>query len=298
MRPNNASNDKRRYALIVFLCLLGVALIVYGAFILYDILDGRGGRMDGMTGSAGGGNDWRSMLAEPDPNIPLSFVDAALLYTDENGYKAYPQNSAQSSLTGIDVSKWNGDIDWAQIKNAGIDFAMIRLGNSRVNSGEITIDPKYHEYMHGALDAGLQVGVYYYTQAVTVDEAIAEAEFCLHNLEGYNITFPVAFDTERYDGSARADCIDRSLRTETAKAFMDRIKDAGYVPMIYMNTSWALTSINLSELTDYDLWYAYYSDDIYWPYRYTMWQYTENAKVPGIGGEVDLNIAFGYDMEH
>ncbi len=289
MKKSRGKGKKLSGLAITGLVILAALMIVGGVFTIRERV--RKNRQTAANRNSGYGS-LKSMLEVPNENIPLCEIDKTLIATDENGYKVYPSNGDRISLTGIDVSKWNGDIDWRKVKEAGMEFAMIRLGNSLVNSGDIKADPRYDEYMQGALEAGLKVGVYYYTQAITVEEALAEADFCIEKLRGYDVSFPVAFDTERYDGSARADNIDKGARTEIALSFMNRIKEAGYTPAIYMNTSWSLTGIDLEELIDYDLWYAYYGDDLFWPYRFRMWQYTENARIPGIEGNVDLNIAF------
>ena len=178
------------------------------------------------------------------------------------------------------------------MKEAGVEFAVIRLGNRTTGNGQINIDPYFKTNIEGALDAGIKVGVYFYTQAVTVEEAVEEATFCIENLKGYDVTYPVVFDTERYDGTGRADKMANSVRTEIAKAFLEKVKSAGYIPAIYMSTNWSLLNINLRELTDYDLWYAYYGEELYYPYRFTIWQYASDGSVPGVTGDVDVNISF------
>ncbi len=286
------SPGKRSLPAIILSAVFATALLIYGGVILWNVMHKNDKGRPIVVTEPGGNGNFRAMLEVPDENIPLSTIDKNCLTKDENGYKIYTENGEKTSLTGIDVSKWNGTIDWKKVRGSGIEFVMIRLGNSKLNSGDITLDPMFKEYMEGAVEAGLKVGVYYYTQAITKEEAVAEAEFCIKNLEDYHVTFPVVFDTERYDGSGRADNLDNALRTEIARSFMDRIKEAGYTPAIYMNTSWSLMNIDLKDLTEYDHWYAYYGDDLYWPYRFTMWQYTEKAQIPGIEGNVDLNISF------
>ncbi len=284
------AGERKKFIMMVGAGVLAVLAFVYACFVIWDSLHVR--RAAAEYAEAVANSDWEAVFSEPDEKIPLHTFDKSLITTDENGYRIYRENGVKTSLTGIDVSKWNEDIDWEQVRNAGIEFVMIRIGNSKLNSGEITLDPRYEEYIEGAQAAGLKVGVYYYSQAVTVEEALKEAQFCIENLAGRDITFPVVFDTERYDGSSRADVIEKDLRTDIAVAFLNRIKDAGYIPAVYMNTSWSLTAVDLERLTEYDLWYAYYGEELYWPYRFTMWQYTDKASVPGIKGNTDLNIAF------
>ncbi len=239
------------------------------------------------TGAGG-----EKVLTTLDSKIPLSTVENENIKVDEKGYKYYEEDGKKVSRLGIDVSKWNNNIDWKKVKDAGVEFAIIRLGNRTTGAGQINIDPFFRDNMTGAIEAGIKVGVYFYTQAVTVEEAIEEADFCIENLKDFEVTYPVVFDTERYDGSGRADKMANSVRTEIARAFLERVKSAGYTPSIYMSTNWSLLNINLRDLTDYDLWYAYYGEELYYPYRFTIWQYASDGSVPGVSGDVDVNISF------
>lgn len=211
---------------------------------------------------------------------------------EKNGTLAYYENNQKKTLTGIDVSKWQGDIKWEKVKAAGVDYAMIRLGyRGTGEAGNCALDPYYKQNIEGALSAGLQVGVYYFTQAVTVEEAIEEANIVIENLRGYDITFPVVYDTEQAS-DARANKMPNSVRTACAKAFCDTILAAGYTPVIYAGTNWSILNLNMEELQGYDFWYAYYGSDLYFPYQFTMWQYTQNGRIDGVAGDVDLNVSF------
>ena len=175
-----------------------------------------------------------------------------------------------------------------------MDYAIIRLGyRGTAAAGNCAMDPYYEQNIKGALEAGLQVGVYYFTQAITVEEAIEEANIVIDELKGYNITFPVVYDTE-YREDGRANNLSNAERTACAKAFCDTILAAGYTPVIYSSTNWSILNLNLEELQGYDFWYAYYGapENLYMPYGFTMWQYTESGRVDGIETNVDLNISF------
>ncbi len=272
----------------ITLSILAIGAIVFGGYLLWNTLRPAETYENRESAAA----DLRQRLAQVNENIPATTVDNDKLSRDENGYMIYTENGVKTSRTGIDVSKWNGEIDWKKVSAAGVEFAMIRIGNRTVNGGNLVLDPCFHDNIKGALEAGIKVGVYFYTQAVTKEEAEEEALFCLENMAGYDVTYPVVFDTERYEGNARANDLDSTLRTEVAKTFMDKIKNSGFVPAIYMNTSWSIMNVNLESLSDYDLWYAYYGDDLYYPYRFTIWQYTDKGEIPGIKGHVDLNISF------
>ncbi len=213
---------------------------------------------------------------------------------DENGFWAYYVDNVKVTMTGIDVSKWQYDINWNKVAASGVDYAIIRLGyRGTAEAGNCAMDPYYEQNIKGALDAGLQVGVYYFTQAITVEEAIEEANIVIDALKDYNITFPVVYDTEYREGG-RANDLSNADRTACAKAFCDTILAAGYTPVIYSSTNWAVLNLNLEELQGYDLWYAYYGEpeNLYLPYEYTMWQYTDTGRVNGIETNVDLNISF------
>lgn len=213
---------------------------------------------------------------------------------DECGFLAYYEGDEKVSMTGIDVSKWQYDVNWKKVKAAGVDYAIIRLGyRGTAEEGKCAMDPYFEQNIKGALDAGLQVGVYYFTQAITVEEAIEEANIVIEALKDYNVTFPVVYDTEYREGG-RANDISNTIRTACAKAFCDTVLAAGYTPAIYSSTNWSILDLNLEDLQNYDFWYAYYGnpDNLYFPYAYTMWQYTDTGRVDGIETNVDLNICF------
>lgn len=144
------------------------------------------------------------------------------------------------------------------------------------------------------MDAGIEVGVYFFSQATTVDEAKEEAQFVLKNIEAYDVTWPVVYDTEEITGyeKARGNSVSREMRTACAKAFLDEIAAAGYTPMLYSNTRWSVLKMDMGQLADYDFWYAYYGEEPYYPYHYTMWQYTNEGGIAGIKGNADMNISF------
>ena len=176
-----------------------------------------------------------------------------------------------------------------------MEYAIIRLGFRGMGTqGTCELDPYFKQNVEGAKAAGIEVGVYFFTQATTVEEAKEEAKFVIDNLKGYDITWPVVFDTEEITSykAARANKLSREVRTACTKAFLEEIEAAGYTPMLYANTRWSVLKLDMAELADYDFWYAYYGDDPYYPYRFTMWQYTSNGTVNGIKGKADLNISF------
>ncbi len=214
---------------------------------------------------------------------------------DEAGEYTYTENGEDITLKGVDVSKYQAEIDWNKVAADGVEFAIIRLGFRGMGTqGTCELDPYFKQNAEGAKKAGIDVGVYFFTQATTVEEAKEEAKFVIDNLKGYDITWPVVFDTEAITSykAARANKLSREVRTACAKAFLEEIKAAGYTPMLYANTRWSILNLDLAELSDYDFWYAYYGDDLYYPYKFSMWQYTASGTVDGIKGNADLNISF------
>ncbi|WP_312370709.1 glycoside hydrolase family 25 protein [Lachnoclostridium sp.] len=230
--------------------------------------------------------------------VPLSNKITRLSYQPENfipsnGKLEYMEQGVKKSIHGIDVSKYQGDIDWKKVKESGVEFAILRLGFRGFNEGTLEIDPYFVQNIKEATKAGVHVGVYFFSQAVTLEEANEEAEFVLEQIKDYKITYPVIFDTEYVTTfDARANKLSRQLRTDITKTFCEKIQKAGYHPMIYANTKWMVMGIDLEQLSTYDLWFAYYGNNLTYPYDFQMYQYSDSGTIPGIKGNVDLNISF------
>ena len=196
------------------------------------------------------------------------------------------------SRVGVDVSGYQGDIDWELVKIAGVDFAMIRLAYRGYETGKLVMDSYAVQNLDQTAEFDIPVGVYFFSQATTPEEAVEEAEFVLEAIKDYEITMPIVFDWEYISDTARTAHVGRQQLTDCAIAFMDRIKGAGYWPMVYFNVFQTKHNLFLSELTDYDFWLAMYTDRMRFPYKIKMWQYTSKAHIPGIEGEADLNVMF------
>ena len=221
-----------------------------------------------------------------------SLLDENFQKTEE-GLMQYVENGTVTSHKGIDVSKYQGDIDWNAGREEGIEYAFIRLGLRGYESGKIVLDDFYDANMKGANEAGVRAGVYFFTQAVTVEEAQEEAAFVIEHLAGYDVSCPVVFDVERISGGkGRADQITREERTAITIAFCEAVRAAGYTPMIYGNVVCFTQLLDMPQLNAYEKWYAFYDDYMYMPYEVTCWQYTEKGRVDGIPNNVDLNISF------
>ena len=193
---------------------------------------------------------------------------------------------------GIDVSKWNGTIDWNAVANAGIDFAIIRVGYRGYSAGTLVEDPYFKQNIAGATKAGIKVGIYFFTQAITEAEAVEEASMAISLVSGYQLQLPIYFDTEDVDGNGRADKMSVAQRTAITKAFCETVKNAGYMPGVYASTSWYNNQLNVAELAGYDIWVAHYANVCGYKGKYHMWQYTSSGTVPGVNGRVDVNIRY------
>ncbi|GKX27626.1 hypothetical protein SH1V18_01060 [Vallitalea longa] len=212
----------------------------------------------------------------------LTDIDGKKQYIDKNGVKA---------LMGIDVSTYQGDIDWEQVKQDNIDFAVIRLGNRGYRSGEISLDKNYSNNIEKASQAGIDIGVYFFSQAISIKESEEEAEFILDNIKDYDIELPIVFDMERVE-DGRTNNLTRKEKTIVALAFCEKIEEAGFVPMIYGSSSYLKNAVLLPDIMKYDIWIADYADEPSFPYEFQIWQYTDEGKVKGITGNVDLNLYF------
>lgn len=235
----------------------------------------------------------QGIVYEPiNPNIPKHSYDLNNLIKINNRFE-YQKDGIQIGKKGIDVSKYQGEIDWKKVKADDIDYAIMRLGYRGYGTGKILLDEFFHQNMKQAKEAGVDVGVYFFSQAITVEEAIEEANFVLENIKDYNLTYPVVFDTEQVESpDGRANLISTELRTDITIAFCEEIKKASYYPMIYANTRWLVAELDMTRLTQYDKWFAQYYKNVFFPYEFHMWQYTGKGKVDGITGEVDLNVSF------
>ncbi len=203
--------------------------------------------------------------------------------------------TAGKAVTGIDVSGHQGEIDWQAVKASGVEFAMIRLGYRGYSNGEIHEDKLWRANLDGARAAGIRTGAYFYSQAISPEEAGEEAEFVLGLLNGETLDMPLVFDWEYVSETARTANVGRDTLTASTKMFCDTVKAAGFQPMIYFNRSQARDMLHLEQLTDYKFWLAMYDTPMDFPLRVNMWQYTSSGSVPGIRGNVDINLWFLYE---
>lgn len=203
------------------------------------------------------------------------------------------KDSMESAVQlGIDVSKWNGEIDWDVVKAEGIDFAIIRCGYRGSSSGWLIEDPYFQQNLQGAKKAGIKVGIYFFTQATTMVEAVEEASMVVTLLGGETIDYPVFIDTEGAGGNGRADALDVDTRTIVCQSFCKTIQNAGYRAGVYASRNWYQHNLHTDQLQEYQIWLAEYRQTPLYEGRYDMWQYTSSGSVAGIEGRVDLNVSY------
>ena len=225
--------------------------------------------------------------------VPVNKLDNNNFSADSN-LKYYNENGKAASSEGIDISSYSGNIDWKKVKKSGIDFAMIRVGGRGYGEkGEMYTDERALEYINGAKAEGIKVGAYFFSQAVSTEEAIEEADYVKSVLGDIKLDYPVAYDWEIIkDDDARTDSVSASQATECARAFCDRVKELGYTPILYSPSRELYFKYDLSRLADIDIWYCEYANVPTFYYEFSMWQYSATGTIDGIEGAVDLNICF------
>lgn len=233
----------------------------------------------------------RYNFAEINDNLAKSIIDNdKISIDDKTGYYSY-EDDKYESIAGVDLSVYQGDVDFSKVKNAGFDYCMLRVGYRTYGGGVVTADANFETYVSDAIKNDLDVGVYFFTSAISTAEAKEEAQFVLDAIKPYNITYPVVVDVEEIvSGTSRQESLSVEELTEIVKTFCETIEDAGYDVMIYSNLKGFIANVNLEELEDYDKWFANYDTTPYYPYKFTMWQYSQSGSVDGINGDVDLDI--------
>ena len=205
----------------------------------------------------------------------------------------YYEDSEKVSSIGVRVSADDGDINFKKLKKAGVDFAMIRLGSRGYGSGNVMADEMFYENVNKATEAGMDIGVTFFSQAVTEDEAREEAYRVIEGLQGFSIVYPVVFDMEYVkNDTARVQGLSKDDKTKVATAFLEEIKAAGFKTMIYGDKEWMIRKLDLSRLIGYDVWLSQEADTPDYPYKFTMWEYTKSAKMDGMEDPAALSICF------
>ncbi len=232
-----------------------------------------------------------SYEAEYDPDVPRSLYDKNL-FMKIGGLMSYEGDSAYRFRRGIDVSEFNGNINWKKVKKAGVEFVFIRAGYRGYGSrAGLVKDKLFDQNLEGALKAGLDTGLYFFSQALTQEEAREEAEFLVKLLDGRKVTLPLVCDLEHIEfDKARTDDLTPAQATKNVRAFCERIRELGYRPMFYSNMVWEAFGYELSGLKEFPIWYADYEDKPQTPYHFSFWQYSNEGKADGVPSSIDLNI--------
>ncbi len=272
---------------LILLCIALTIAIVWGIFMAVKKLAHYGD--NAVIGEQAPEEEWDDVPSAENA-LPRNTYESDGFY-ETDGIRFYEADGV-TGIAGIDVSAFQPTIDWQQVSGAGIEFAMIRLGYRGYSTGKLDLDDCFLTHMDGALEAGLDVGVYFFSQALTPEEAVEEAEYVITWLEGYDVTYPVVFDWEEVEGPARTDNMNMLNLTSCAEAFCKTIEEAGYEAAVYFNQAYGYEQLNLVSIRDYAFWLAEYAPTPTFAYDFTMWQYTNEGAVPGIEGPVDLNIYF------
>ena len=206
------------------------------------------------------------------------------------------QVSTKTAKTGIDVSSWQGEIDWERVRDAGVESAILRAGYRGSVTGALVVDSRFEENLRGAMLAQVPVGIYFFTQATNEVEAVEEASMVLALVKNFKIKYPIFLDTEGAGGNGRADGLSVESRTLVCEAFCRTIENAGYRAGVYASKNWLEKNLQVNSLSAYVIWLAEYREVPKYEGYYEMWQYTSKGVIDGIEGNVDLDISY-YKMD-
>lgn len=249
---------------------------------------------------------YRSVTVEERAEASDTMQEAFALYTSFTtrkspwkGSNTYTVPADYNIFDGIDISKWHQDADWAALKKNGVEFAIVRCGYRGYGTGEMCEDVCYDEHMSGALKQGIPVGLYFYSQAITAKEAVEEADFCIKYAKKYNVKLPLVIDIEYaedsngFTGRLYKAKLSVAEQTKIAKAFCDRVEEAGYVPMVYASASTLRNSMDGEALAKEGMiWLAHYTTKTSYEAPYQYWQYSDSGKISGVNGNLDCNFYF------
>lgn len=234
-----------------------------------------------------------SYLIKTEDDIDASLEDTSVKESAGNIADEYEIKTLDGALFGIDVSKWNNEINWEKVKEAGVTFAIIRCGYRGSQTGAIVEDPYFRANVEGATAAGIPIGIYFFTQAVSEKEGIEEASAVISLIRDYKITYPIFIDTESAGGNGRADKLGVEDRTKAIEAFCETIRAGKYNAGVYASKNWFKGRLDVSKMSEKNVtWLAEYNDKPTYEGKYHMWQYTSAGRIPGIEGRVDMNMSY------
>ena len=296
---STTSSGGKRVGIIIAVILLSAALIIgvgYGAMRLLTPKNTSDATSATSAGEVVTIND--SVMGDIEiqtvKGAEVNTYTADNLVTDENGIPAYYENGQKISHLGIDLSEFQGDVDFAAMKEAGVEFVMLRIGGRYYgDDGVLYTDKNFDTNYDKAKAAGLKVGAYFFSQAISTEDAKQEANYTLEKLNKRALDYPIGFDWENIqEEAARTDSVTGDQLTAIAEAFCDSVTEAGYKAIVYSNTSQMLIMYDFETMKDYDFWLADYRDFPTMYYKFDMWQYSKEGKIAGVEGTVDMNISF------
>lgn len=269
-RPQRKKKSRRRTGVVLFFLLLVVLAAAATAYAVYHA---------------------RHSIIKNELGLRNLAVDPIEVQTGGTFYTYRSEKDQVTASPGIDVSTFQGEVDWRAVRAAGAEFAILRAAYRGYETGRLVPDETFFRNVEGAADAGLHVGVYLYSQALSEAEAVEEADYLLELIAGYPVDYPVVYDQEEYTAArSRTDGLTGEQATKNALAFCARIHEAGYLPMIYVNHDWAHNMYDMEQLDHYPVWYADYTLSPDLPGGFAMWQYTDAGRIDGIEGAVDMNL--------
>ena len=287
-----ASNNKKRNTYIVRRIVFCILLLVFTLFLIRKLFMPE--HLNGIDYEKIFGEHklifFSSNEIQVAEEVKRNIWNPDLFELDKNGFMHYKDPDVQTCL-GIDVSSFQKDIDWEKVKNSGIDFVFIRAGYRGTTEGGLFIDPNFENNYEGAKNAGLKIGIYFFSQAITETEATEEADYVVSLIKGKELDLPIVFDWEYVSDTARTAGITQELMSDCADAFYSRIKQHGYECMIYFNLYTSYFIYDMNDFGDKMIWLAQFAEKPTYYYHYEIWQYSCTGKVDGIETDVDLNIA-------
>lgn len=283
---------RSRLPLLALTLVLAAGLVVLAALVLQSLRPAAARQEPDSHAGQIYVNDGANMVwLTPHEDVAASPLERWQFATLEE--RPYYLGTGFTVRRGIDLSEFQGEVDWQAVAADGIDFAVIRIGFRGYGKGALRPDERFAGYLSGAQAAGLDVGVYFFSQALTAEEGRQEARYVLELLEGQPLALPVYFDWEPVAaGDSRTTAYDYAALTDSAVAFCQTIESAGYEAGVYINRQQGYYHYELSRLADYDLWVADYNPYPDFYYGFDMWQYTADGQVDGIDIQVDVNLRF------
>ncbi len=296
---------KTNNTLLVVTILLLVVAIVFGAGLCYLswAVNNNGNKNAASTEVFVGTAEMTETACPEGTTAPTESTVKAVLKTNpvkmeqiniaSCGEYQYVQEGQVVSKKGIDVSKYQKNIDWAKVAAEGVEYAFVRVGcRGYANKGTLVLDEKFGINAKGVVDNGIKLGAYFFSQALSVEEAKEEARLVVKSLSDYDVTYPVAINIERVAGKkARQDALSVEERTEVCVAFCEYVKEAGYTPMIYGNLETFSSLIDPEQLAEYDFWISETDGKMTFPYEFAIWQYSHTGNISGISKETNMSLS-------